>query len=159
MAQMLKEGDVAPQFELAVSGGGTLSLSENQGTTVVLYFYPKDDTTGCTTQACGFRDNMEVISETGALVYGISPDTVASHDKFITKYDLTFPLLADEGAKIATAYGVWKEKNMYGRKYMGVERTTFLILPDGTIGKIWHKVKAKGHAEEVLKYLSETASS
>ncbi|HEX2915311.1 MAG TPA: thioredoxin-dependent thiol peroxidase [Chloroflexia bacterium] len=155
----LKEGDHAPDFELPISGGegeeGSFKLSDALGTSVILYFYPKDDTPGCTTEACEFRDNMDVLSETGALVYGISPDSVKSHDKFIAKHDLNFPLLADEGAKVATMYGVWKEKNMYGRKYMGVERTTFLINPDGTIGKIWHKVKPKGHAEEVLKTISE----
>lgn len=147
----LHEGDLAPDFDLPISGGGTAQLSEARGQTVVLYFYPKDDTPGCTTQACGFRDNMDVLSEAGVLVYGISPDSVASHEKFIAKHDLTFPLLADEGAKIARAYGVWKEKNMYGRKYMGIERTTFLIGPDGTISRIWRKVKPAGHAEEVLK--------
>jgi peroxiredoxin Q/BCP len=150
----LKEGDLAPDFELPMSGGGTLHLKEELGSTIVLYFYPKDDTPGCTTEACNFRDNMELLNEAGALVYGISPDSVKSHDKFVEKYELPFPLLADEGAKVAMAYGVWKEKNMYGRKYMGIERSTFLINPDGTIGKIWRKVKPAIHAEEVLKTLS-----
>jgi peroxiredoxin Q/BCP len=149
----LKEGDLAPDFELSMSGGGTMHLKEELGSTIVLYFYPKDNTPGCTTEACNFRDNMELLNEAGALVYGISPDSVKAHDKFVEKYELPFPLLADEGAKVATAYGVWKEKNMYGRKYMGVERTTFLINPDGTIGKIWRKVKPAAHAEEVLKTL------
>ncbi len=151
----LQEGQPAPDFELPVSGGDTMRLSENRGTPVILYFYPKDNTPGCTTQACNFRDNQDVISETGALVYGISPDNVVSHDKFSEKYGLTFPLLADEGAAIARIYGVWKEKNMYGRKYMGIERTTFLINADGTIGKIWRKVKPTKHAEEVLQYISQ----
>ncbi len=153
-AVVLHEGDEAPDFELAMSGGETLHLSEQRGTSVVLYFYPKDDTPGCTTEACNFRDNMEVLNEAGALVYGISPDSVTAHDKFITKHELNFPLLADEGAKVARLYGVWKEKNMYGRKYMGIERTTFLINSDGAIGKIWRKVKPAGHAEEVLKAVS-----
>lgn len=151
---VLKEGDLAPDFELPMSGGGTMHLKEESGSTIVLYFYPKDDTPGCTTEACNFRDNMELLNEAGALVYGISPDSVKAHDKFVEKYELPFPLLADEGAKVAMAYGVWKEKNMYGRKYMGIERTTFLINPDGTIGKIWRKVKPATHAEEVLKTLS-----
>jgi len=154
-AVVLKEGDLAPDFELPMSGGDTMHLKDELGgPSIVLYFYPKDDTPGCTTEACNFRDNMELLNEAGALVYGISPDTVKAHDKFIEKYELPFPLLADEGAKTAMAYGVWKEKNMYGRKYMGIERTTFLINPDGTIGKIWRKVKPAAHAEDVLKTLS-----
>ncbi len=151
----LKEGDKAPDFELPMSGGESLHLKEQLGaSSIILYFYPKDDTPGCTTEACNFRDNMDLLSEAGALVYGISPDSVKAHDKFAAKYELPFPLLADENHEVAMAYGVWKEKNMYGRKYMGIERTTFLINPDGTIGKIWRKVKAAGHADEVLKSLS-----
>ena len=152
----LKEGDPAPDFELPISGeeGGDFKLSDARGSNVILYFYPKDNTPGCTTEACSFRDNMDLLSEAGALVYGISPDSLASHDKFVAKFELNFPLLADEGAKVASLYGVWKEKNMYGRKYMGVERTTFLIDGDGVISKIWHKVKAAGHAEEILKFLA-----
>jgi thioredoxin-dependent peroxiredoxin len=151
----LNEGDEAPDFDLPMSGGESLHLKEQLGSSyIVLYFYPKDDTPGCTTEACNFRDNMDLLSEAGALVYGISPDSIKAHDKFIQKYDLPFPLLADEGSKVAIAYGVWKEKSMYGKKYMGVERTTFLINPDGTIAKIWRKVKPAGHAEEVLKTIS-----
>jgi peroxiredoxin Q/BCP len=153
--RVLHEDEQAPDFELPLNEGGTFKLSEAHGTPVVLYFYPKDDTPGCTTEACNFRDNMDVISEAGALLYGISPDTVAAHNKFVNKYDLNFPLLADEGAKVAQQYGVWKEKNMYGRKYMGIERTTFLVNPDGTIAHIWRKVKPAGHAEEVLKVLGQ----
>jgi peroxiredoxin Q/BCP len=153
--KVLHEDEPAPDFELPLNDGGTFKLSEAHGTPVVLYFYPKDDTPGCTTEACNFRDNMDVLSEAGALVYGISPDTVAAHNKFINKYDLNFPLLADEGAKVAQEYGVWKEKNMYGRKYMGIERSTFLISPDGTIAHIWRKVKPAGHAEDVLKTLGQ----
>jgi peroxiredoxin Q/BCP len=154
-ARALQVDDKAPDFELPLNEGGTFKLSDARGTPVVLYFYPKDDTSGCTTEACNFRDNMDVISETGALLYGISPDNVASHKKFVAKYELNFPLLADEGAKVAQEYGVWKEKNMYGRKYMGIERSTFLINPDGTIGYIWRKVKPAGHAQEVLKVLGQ----
>ena len=154
VAPDLQEGDPAPDFELPITGGGTLRLSENRGNNVILYFYPKDDTPGCTTEACNFRDNLDLLNETGALVYGISPDTVKSHDKFINKFDLNFPLLADEGAAVAKLYGVWKEKNMYGRKYMGIERTTFLIDSEGNISKIWRKVKPAGHAEAILKLLS-----
>ncbi len=151
----VQEGQKAPDFELPISGGDgeMMKLSDAQGNLVVLYFYPKDDTPGCTTQACNFRDNMDLLSEAGALVYGISPDSVASHEKFVNKFELNFPLLADEGAKVAQLYGVWKEKNMYGRKYMGIERTTFLIDGEGYISKIWRKVKPAGHAEEVLKYI------
>lgn len=152
----LKVGDVAPTFELLMDDGTTFNLKENlnEGQSIILYFYPKDDTPGCTTEACNFRDNMELLSEAGALVYGISPDTVAAHEKFINKFELNFPLLADENAEVAKTYGVWKEKNMYGRKYWGVERTTFLINPDGTIGRIWRKVKPANHAEDILKSLS-----
>ncbi len=152
-ATELKEGDNAPDFSLPASGGDRVDLQDLKGKKVVLYFYPKDDTPGCTTEACEFRDNMGVIQQTGALVYGVSPDSVASHDKFRKKYDLSFPLLSDEGAKVASAYGVWKEKNMYGRTYMGIERSTFLIDENGKIAKIWHKVKAAGHAGEVLNYI------
>ncbi|MDB5081247.1 MAG: ahpC/TSA family protein [Chloroflexi bacterium] len=157
-AKVLQVDDQAPDFELPIADGDTFKLSDARGTPVVLYFYPKDDTPGCTTQACNFRDNMHVISETGTLLYGVSPDNVASHNKFVDKYELNFPLLADEGAKVAQLYGVWKEKNMYGRKYMGIERTTFLINPDGTIGYIWRKVKPAGHAEAVLKVLGQINS-
>jgi peroxiredoxin Q/BCP len=149
----LKEGDNAPDFTVQNDSGDTVSLKDLQGKQVVLYFYPKDDTPGCTTEACNFRDNMGRISTTGALIYGVSPDNVNSHKKFVNKFSLNFPLLADEGAKVATEYGVWKEKNMYGRKYMGVERTTFLIDEQGKIAKIWRKVKPAGHAEEVLQFI------
>jgi len=151
--QELKAGDPAPDFKLLDDKGQNVSLRELQGKPVVLYFYPKDNTPGCTTEACNFRDNMGRISSTGALIYGISPDSVSSHQKFINKFSLSFPLLSDEGAKVATAYGVWKEKNMYGRKYMGIERSTFLIDEQGNLAKIWPKVKPAGHAEEVIKFL------
>lgn len=149
----LEEGQPAPDFTLPSSEGNDISLHDLRGKQVVLYFYPKDDTPGCTTEACNFRDNMGLIQQTGALVYGISPDSVTKHNKFIAKHSLNFPLLADEGSHVSTAYGVWGEKAMYGRKYMGVERTTFLIDESGNIAKIWRKVKPAGHAIEVLDYV------
>ena len=121
---------------------------------MVLYFYPKDNTPGCTTQACGFRDILVAIQKTGTILYGVSPDNLASHSKFIQKFTLPFPLLSDEGAQVATAYGIWKEKSMYGKKYMGIERTTFFIDENGKIAKIWRKVKPEGHAGEVLDYIN-----
>jgi peroxiredoxin Q/BCP len=151
--QELKEGKSAPDFTMTDEAGNSVSLKDLQGKSVVLYFYPKDDTPGCTTEACDFRDNMGRITQSDALIYGVSPDSVESHKKFSNKFSLSFPLLADEGAKVATTYGVWKERNMYGKKYMGLERTTFLIDEHGNIAKIWHKVKPAGHAEEVLQFI------
>ena len=146
----LKEGDFAPDFAAATNGGGEVSLADYKGKHVVLYFYPKDDTPGCTKEACGFRDSFAALTKKGAVVLGVSPDAVRSHDKFVEKFKLPFPLLADEGKKIANAYGVWGEKSFMGRKYMGVHRVTFLIGPDGRIKKIWPKVKPEEHAAEVL---------
>jgi peroxiredoxin Q/BCP len=120
----------------------------------VLYFYPKDDTSGCTAQACELRDDMPRFDEIGAVVLGVSPDSVASHRKFKEKYDLTFPLLADEDRTVAEAYGVWKEKSMYGRKYMGIERSTFLIDEAGRVMEAWRKVKPQGHSERVRERLA-----
>ena len=137
----LNEGDKAPAFK---------ELAENKGRIVVLYFYPKDDTPGCTTEACELRDAHQQILAKRAVVLGVSPDSAKSHEKFATKFNLPFSLVPDEDHKLCKAYGVWKEKSMYGRKYMGVERTTFVIGPDGIIKKIFRKVKAAGHAEEVL---------
>ncbi len=151
----LKEGEIAPDFSLPDGNGQTVSLKELRGQPVVLYFYPKDDTPGCTTQACDFRDNMGRISQTGAATFGLSPDSVASHKKFSDKFSLSFPLLSDQDAVVSSAYGVWKEKNMYGRKYMGIERSTFLVDEAGKIAKIWRKVKPAGHVEEVLKFIEE----
>ncbi len=128
----------------------TVALKDLKGQTVVLYFYPKDDTSGCTAQACAFRDALPDFSKVKATVLGVSRDSVASHDKFKTKYKLPFPLLADEDGKVCEAYGVWVEKSMYGRKYMGIERTTFLIDGKGVIREIWRKVKVPGHAADVL---------
>ncbi|TVR53272.1 MAG: thioredoxin-dependent thiol peroxidase [Gemmatimonadales bacterium] len=150
---MIQEGDLAPTFTLPADDGATVSLEDLRGKSVILYFYPKDDTSGCTTEACEFRDTLPRIEEGGAVVLGVSPDPVASHKKFKEKYDLNFPLLADEDHSVAEAYGVWKEKSMYGRKYWGVERSTFLIDPDGKVKKAWRRVKPKGHAEAVAAEL------
>lgn len=144
-------GDKAPDFKLPADGGDTLSLSSLKGRKVVLYFYPKDDTSGCTKEAIGFRDLLGDFEKAGAAIVGVSKDGVAKHDKFKAKYDLNFPLVADEEGKACEAYGVWVEKSMYGRKYMGIERSTFLIGADGKIAKAWRKVKVPGHAEEVLE--------
>lgn len=146
---MVQEGDFAPDFTLPADDGRTITLSELRGSRVVLYFYPKDDTSGCTAQACEFRDALPRIQESGAIVLGVSPDPIRSHEKFRDKYDLNFPLLSDEEHTVAEAYGVWKEKSMYGRTYWGIERSTFLIDPEGRIEKAWRKVKAKGNAELV----------
>jgi len=149
----LKEGDVAPEFMAATSGGGKVSLADFKGKNVVLYFYPKDDTPGCTKEACAFRDYFAGFRKKGAVVFGVSTDPVKSHDKFVEKFKLPFPLLADEDKKIVSAYGVWGEKSFMGRKYQGTHRVTFLIGPDGRIRKIWPKVKPVEHAEEVLAVL------
>jgi len=147
----LKIGDKAPAFTLKTSGGGKISLSALKGQRIVLYFYPKDDTSGCTAEACGFRDAMPDFKKLGAAVIGVSRDSVASHDKFTDKYDLNFPLGADESGKTTEDYGVWVEKSMYGRKYMGIERATFLIDEKGVLRGIWRKVKVPGHVAEVAK--------
>ncbi|MCA9405421.1 MAG: thioredoxin-dependent thiol peroxidase [Candidatus Omnitrophica bacterium] len=151
----LKEGDVAPAFDLPASGSArNITLKSFKGKkNVVLYFYPKDDTQGCTTEACNFRDNIKNIEKFDTIVLGISPDGIAKHEKFTNKYKLPFPLLSDEDKKVCEAYGVWVEKNMYGRKYMGVARSTFIIGKDGKLKKIFPKVKPKEHAAEVLEFL------
>ncbi len=152
---MLKRGSKAPAFSLPSDGGGRVSLKDLKGKPVVLYFYPRDDTSGCTTEACEFRDNWKAVKATGGVVLGVSPDGVASHDKFRAKYKLPFPLLADEDHAVAEAYGAWGEKSMYGRKYMGILRTTFVIDGAGRIVEVFEKVKPKGHAEQVLASLRE----
>jgi peroxiredoxin Q/BCP len=146
----LKEGDAAPAFKLPGAGGETVSLAGLKGKKIVLYFYTKDDTSGCTKEAIEFNALRDQFAEAGAVVVGMSPDPVKSHDKFREKYDLSLPLAADETKETLAAYGVWVEKSMYGRKYMGVERTTLLIDGKGKIARIWRKVKVPGHAEEVL---------
>jgi thioredoxin-dependent peroxiredoxin len=147
---MLKEGDQAPDIRVRSDTGEEFRLSDLKGKRVVLYFYPKADTPGCTVEACEFRDGIQAFANKDAAVVGISPDKPAAQAKFKTKYDLPFTLLADEDKAAAQAYGVWKEKNMYGKKVMGIKRTTFVIAPDGKIEKIYSKVKAQGHAAEVL---------
>ena len=149
----LNEGNTAPEFTAATNGGGTVSLSDFKGKNVILYFYPKDDTPGCTKEACAFRDGFSDFQSRGAVILGVSPDSGKSHDKFVEKYKLPFTLLADEDKKIVEAYGVWGEKTFMGRKYMGVLRVTFLIGPDGRIKKIWPSVKPEEHAAEVLAAL------
>ena len=144
-------GDKAPDFTMATDGNGSVSLSKLRGKPVVLYFYPKDDTSGCTAEACGFRDTFPDYGKTGAAVIGVSRDSVASHDKFKKKHDLPFILASDADGKVTEKYGVWVEKSMYGRKYMGIDRSTFLIDKDGVVRNIWHKVKVPGHVAEVLK--------
>ena len=147
----LKEGSKAPDFKLPSSEGGEVSLSDFKGKkNLVLYFYPKDDTPGCTKEACDFRDLRKKFQAVGAEIYGVSFDSIKSHQKFIQKYKLPFPLLSDEDKSVAQKYGVYKEKSFMGRKFMGIERTTFVIDKDSKIRKIFPKVKVEGHAEEVL---------
>lgn len=146
----LTEGALAPDFALPRDGGGTVSLSDFRGQPVVLFFYPKDDTSSCTTESIAFSGLLGAFSQAGAVVIGMSPDSVKKHDKFAKKYDLSVILASDEDLAVLNSYGVWVEKSMYGRKYMGVERTTLLISPDGVIRRVWPKVKVAGHAEEVL---------
>ena len=150
---MPEEGSKAPNFKLKNQNGETISLSDFKGKNVVLYFYPKDDTSGCTAEACSFRDDFPKFEKTDAVILGVSPDSVESHKKFEQKYKLNFNLLSDEKKEILQKYEVWKEKNMYGRKYMGVERTTYIIGPEGKIKKIFRKVKVSGHNKEVLEAL------
>ena len=147
----LSIGDVAPSFEVNIDGSGKFSLSEAKGSPVVLYFYPKDDTPGCTKEACGFRDAFPDFSALNATIVGVSKDTVTKHDKFKAKYELPFHLASDEDGSLCEAYGTWVEKSMYGKKYMGIERATFLIDSSGVIQGIWRKVKVNGHVEEVLE--------
>ena len=150
---MPEEGKKAPDFKLKDKDGNTVALSSFKGKNVVLYFYPKDNTSGCTAEACNFRDELPKFSKLNAVIIGISPDSSESHKKFADKYELPFILLSDTEKKVLEAYGVWKEKSMYGRKYMGVERTTFVIGADEKIKKIFNKVKVPGHNQEVIEAL------
>ena len=147
----LEVGAVAPDFSVPTDGGEELTLSSLRGKKVVLYFYPKDDTPGCTKEACGFRDALPDYSAVDAVILGVSKDSVAKHDKFKAKYELPFTLLSDAEGAICEAYGTWVEKSMYGRKYMGIERATFLIDEAGLVQGIWRKVKVKGHVDQVLE--------
>jgi thioredoxin-dependent peroxiredoxin len=151
-------GQPAPAFTLPDDSGKVVNLSDFRGKKVVLYFYPKDDTPGCTREACDFRDGIQDIRKKGAVVFGVSADSVSSHRKFSDKFQLNFPLLSDESKAMLQAYGVWKEKSLYGRKFMGIERTTVLIKEDGTIARVFPKVKVDGHFSEVLKALNSSGS-
>jgi len=149
----IEEGDAAPDFSLPADDGSEVKLSALRGKPVVLYFYPKDDTPGCTKEACAFRDRTGELRAKGAVVLGVSPDDVASHGRFRDKYRLNFPLLADAGHRLASRYGAWREKNMYGKKSMGIQRSTFLIDRDGKVRKVWKKVSVEGHDQDVLDAL------
>jgi len=154
----ITEGNLAPNFSLPTDGEGSFSLSENKGTNIVLFFYPKDDTSGCTKEAIGFSENLGAFEKLGFKIIGMSPDPVKKHDKFIAKHELTVELVSDEEKTALSDYGVWVEKSMYGKKYMGVERTTLIIGADGKVAKAWHKVKVPGHVEAVLEAAKELAS-
>lgn len=147
---MLDTGDKAPNFNLPVNGGGNLALKDLKGKTVVMYFYPKDMTPGCTTEAQDFRDRAKDFEKAGAVIVGVSKDSVKRHDNFVEKQSLPFQLISDENGSLCEDFGVWVEKNMYGRKYMGIQRATFVIDSKGVIRHVWPKVKVKGHADEVL---------
>ena len=153
----LQINDTAPDFTAQTDGGGQVTLSDFRGKNVVLYFYPKDDTPGCTKEACAFRDEFADFKNLDAVILGVSKDSVAKHDKFKSKYDLPFPLVSDEDGSICEAYGTWVEKSMYGRKYMGIQRATFLIGKDGTIQALWPKVKVKNHSAEIREELEKSA--
>lgn len=155
----LNIGDKAPDFTLPTDGEGEISLSDLKGHKVIVYFYPKDDTPGCTKQACGFRDNHPSFDQLGTKVIGISKDSVAKHDKFKAKYELNFTLASDENNQVCEDYGVWVEKNMYGKKYMGIQRATFLIDESGNIEHIWPKVKVPGHVEDVQNTIEGLAKA
>lgn len=146
----VEEGGKAPEFDMPTDGGGRVSLAGLKGRPVVLYFYPKDDTPGCTKEACGFRDLAPDFKGVDAEVIGVSKDSAKTHDKFKAKFDLPFTLASDADGKVCAAYGTWVEKSMYGKKYMGIDRATFLIDGEGVVRKIWRKVKVPGHVEEVL---------
>jgi len=153
MSNELKAGDKAPAFSLLSDTGEKVSLKDLKGKKVVLYFYPKDDTSGCTKEACSFRDNIKVFNKSNTVIIGVSKDSIASHQKFKKKYELPFTLLSDESTEMLSDYGVWKEKSMYGKKYMGIERTTFVIDEKGTIKSVFPKVKVDGHTNEILEAL------
>jgi peroxiredoxin Q/BCP len=150
---LIKVGDKAPAFSLPSGDGTIVSLKDFKGKKIVVYFYPKDNTSGCTKEACSFQENLSLLKKKGAVLLGVSADGVTSHAKFASKYDLSFPLLSDEKKEVLKVYGVWKEKSMYGRKYMGIERTTVVIDERGRIAHVFPKVKVEGHTKEVLDVL------
>ena len=152
---MVDTGDTAPDFKLPRDGGEEVSLSQLKGQSVVLFFYPRDDTSGCTKESIGFSEAKDDFAAAGAVIYGISKDRVKSHDKFVAKRELTVPLLSDEHGTTSEDYGVWKEKSMYGKTYMGIERSTFLIDAEGKIARVWRKVKVPGHVEAVLSAVKD----
>ena len=147
----ISEGDKAPTFTLEADGESIINLKDFRGKTVVLYFYPKDSTPGCTKEACDFRDHIQAFTKRNITIIGVSKDSIKRHDNFKAKYELPFTLVSDNDNKVCETYGTWVEKSMYGKKYMGIERSTFLIGPDGVILKVWRKVKVSGHVENVLK--------
>lgn len=155
MSDWLEEGTKAPAFTLEADDGSKVKLADLKGSPVVIYFYPADDTPGCTREACAFRDRSAELKKLGARIFGVSPDDVASHVKFKNKFKLNFPLLADPDHKVAERFGAWREKNMYGNLKMGIVRSTFLIGPDGVIKKVWRSVKVDGHDEAVIEALRE----
>ena len=155
MGDWIEPGQRAPAFTLTADDGAKVRLSDLKGQPVVVYFYPRDDTPGCTREACAFRDQKVALKKLGAAVLGISADSIASHGKFRDKYGLNFPLLADTDHKVAEKYGAWREKNMYGKKSLGIQRSTFLIDADGKVAKVWKAVKVDGHDEQVLEALRE----
>ena len=158
MAEWIEPGEKAPAFTLTADDGSQVKLSDLQGRPVVLYFYPKDDTPGCTKEACAFRDRKPELEKLGAAVFGISPDAVESHVKFRDKYGLNFRLLADPNHVVADTYGAWREKNMYGKKSMGIQRSTYLIDAEGRVARVWPRVQVDGHDNEVLTALQELGS-
>lgn len=158
MADWIEAGTKAPAFTLKATDDSTVKLSDLKGKPVVLYFYPKDDTPGCTKEACAFRDRKDELTELGAVVFGISPDTVESHVKFSDKFELNFPLLADKDHKVAEKYGAWREKNRYGKVAMGLQRSTYVIDAEGKVAKVWKAVKVDGHDAKVLEIVQGLSS-
>ena len=157
MADWIEPGKKAPDFTLPSDDGGKIKLSALKGQPVVLYFYPRDDTPGCTREACAFRDQKTALAKLGAKVLGVSADTLESHGKFRAKFDLNFPLLADVDHKVAEKYGAWREKNMYGKTSMGIQRSTYLIDAEGKVARVWKKVNVDGHDEDVIAAIKELA--
>jgi peroxiredoxin Q/BCP len=157
MSDWIEAGERAPTFTLTADDGQQVRLADLKGKPVVLYFYPKDDTPGCTREACAFRDQKSRLDKHGVVVLGVSPDAVASHEKFRDKYQLNFPLLADPKHQVAEKYGAWREKNMYGKKSMGIQRSTFLIDAQGKVAHVWKRVQVDGHDEQVLSAIAELA--